>query len=418
MRFSKYYENVCTALLMIKAYKFRSFLTLIGIIVGAWTIMVIASIINGIDAQVKQQVDSFGPEAIFISRNKAAGVRTGKITNQLRIRKGITVEDAEAIAQLPAVRISVPFLNVSNDYKGEKITISANNITSLSTRLEGTIPDYMESGQETLSAGRFFTDFENETGKRVCVLRSKAALNFFPTEDPIDKNLKIGGEYYRIVGVLNYREQLFGGGSGVNDLNNGVFIPFKRAQSLKPDITDIFILGVARKDRLDEAVSQIENLLRVRRKLGFQEENDFEVASPIGIFDEFRSLTFGISVLMISVSSIGLLVGGIGVMNIMLISVTERTQEIGLRKAIGAKENDIQIQFLVEAVILCYIGGLIGLFTGWLSTFIVGWFVPSTMSFKAPIVGFAVIFAVGVISGFLPARRASKIDPILALRYE
>jgi putative ABC transport system permease protein len=418
MSFSKYHENIAFAFFMIRSYKFRSFLTLIGIIVGVWTIIVITSIINGIDTTVKQQIDSFGPEAIFISKTKSVGVRTGKITVNMRNRRGITFDDAMAIKELPALKISVPFLNVSNDYQGDKIAISTKNIFSLSTRLEGTIPDYMESGQETLSSGRFFTNFENEIGRRVCVLRSKAALNFFPDEEPVGKTLKIGGEVYQVVGVLAYREQMFGGGSGVNDLNNGIFIPFKRAQSLKPSVKDIFILGVAQKDRLDEAIAQIKNLLRNRRNLPQGEEDDFEIASPTGVFDEFRSLTLGIAILMVLVSSIGLLVGGIGVMNIMLISVTERTREIGLRKAIGAKRQDIRIQFLVEAVTLSFIGGMVGLLLGWISNFIIQIFIPSKISFGAFIGGIIVSFCVGVLSGYLPARRAAKVDPITALRFE
>ncbi|MBA3323041.1 MAG: FtsX-like permease family protein, partial [Pyrinomonadaceae bacterium] len=214
------------------------------------------------------------------------------------------------------------------------------------------------------------------------------------------------------------REQLFGGGGGSDDLNNGIFIPFNVAKKLKPNAEDIFILAVAKEGVMDEAKDQIIDLLRVRRQVPFGKPNNFGVATAESIIGQFRAITAGVAIAMVAISSVGLMVGGIGVMNIMLVSVTERTREIGIRKAIGARRRDILWQFLIEAMTLTGFGGLVGLLIGWALTLLVRLLLPSYVPVWAPIAGFAASVGIGLVFGLWPAWKAARLDPIEALRYE
>jgi putative ABC transport system permease protein len=313
--------------------------------------------------------------------------------------------------------MAVPFLNISNDFEGRKILVSSEGKTSAAVRLEGTLPEYMNTGQEFLADGRFFTDYENETSQKVAVLRGAVAEHFFPYTSPVGKTIKIDGDDFRVVGALTMRTFLFQG-SGSSDLNNGIFIPFKEARKIKPSATDVFILTVARPGKLEEAKDQVVDLLRRRRGVPYGDPDNFGLATADSVIDNFRSITFGIAVSMITISSIGLIVGGIGVMNIMLMSVKERTREIGVRRALGARRRDILSQFLVEAVTLTGIGGLIGLGLGWLSSFLIKLFVPSYVPLWAPLVGFLVSVSIGLVSGLWPAWKAARLNPVESLRYE
>jgi putative ABC transport system permease protein len=195
-------------------------------------------------------------------------------------------------------------------------------------------------------------------------------------------------------------------------------MPFGTARKLKPNADDIFILATARAGRMDQAKDQITDLLRVRRQVPFDKPNNFGLSTADSIIGQFRSITQGVAIAMIVISSVGLMIGGIGVMNIMLVSVTERTREIGIRKAIGAKRSDILTQFLIEAMTLTGIGGIIGLFIGWLLTLLIGLVFPSYVPLWAPVVGFVVSVGIGLIFGIFPAWKAARLDPIESLRYE
>jgi ABC-type antimicrobial peptide transport system permease subunit len=411
------YENLKMGLATLRSHKLRSFLTVLGVVIGVWVVMAIASIISGIDVALKKEVESFGVNSIFISKIKT-GINTGRLTREMRLRKDLTYEDAEAIAQLPAVELSVPFLNISNDFYGRKILVSGNGKTSAAIRLEGTLPDYLASGQEVLTDGRFFTQYENDTSRKVCIIRGGAAASFFPEQSPVGETLKIDGEEYLIVGALAKREQIFGGGTGVHDLNNGIFLPFNTARKLKPNATEVFILAVAKPGMLAEAQNQVDDLLRTRRRVPYGQESDFGMSTSESIVEEFRALTFGIAMGMIVISSMGLLVGGIGVMNIMLVSVTERTREIGIRKALGARRREILYQFLIEAITLTGAGGLIGLLLGWATTLVIRMFVPSYVPVWAPVAGLAASVGIGIFFGLWPALKAARLNPVDSLRYE
>ncbi|HZT57223.1 MAG TPA: ABC transporter permease [Pyrinomonadaceae bacterium] len=411
------YENLMMALGTLRANKLRSSLTVVGVVIGVWTVMAIASIISGIDEAVKKAVESFGTRSIIISKYDP-GIHVGRRSREERMRKNLTYDDAMALRSLPTVEASVPFLDITNNFFGAKLNVSANGHTSTAVRLQGTLPDYERAGIMIINQGRWFSQFENDNNEEVCVIGSSVADNFFPAESPVGQVIQIGGSEFRVLGVFEPREQLGGGGTGSNDQNNVIFIPYNVAHKLKPDAEQVTILAIARVGYMDEAVDQVTDMLRVRRQVPFNQPNDFGISTAESIITQFRSITAGIAVAMVAISSVGLMVGGIGVMNIMLVSVTERTREIGTRKAIGARRKDILWQFLIEAATLTGFGGLVGLLIGWATTLLIRLFVPSYVPLWAPIAGFVASVGIGIIFGLWPAWKAARLDPIEALRYE
>lgn len=410
-------ENLRMALETIRSHKLRSFLTVIGVVVGVITVMLISSIISGIDSAVKKEIESFGTRSIFIYKFEI-GIRTGFPSREERLRPHLTVEDAMAIRKLPSVETAVPLLDVSSSFFGEKTIVSRDGKQTAAVNVTGTLPEMEKTNTEILIEGRWFTDYENQSGKDVCLIGNTVKETFFPYESPIGKTIEINGKPFTVIGLLQKREQLFGGGSGNNDQSNIIYMPMGAAKRIKPNSEDIFILAVAREGKLEEAKSEIESLLRIRRKVPFDAPNNFSMETASSIIEQFRSITAGVALAMVLISSVGLMIGGIGVMNIMLVSVTERTREIGIRKAVGARQIDILMQFLIEAATLTGLGGILGLLIGWLLTFVVAMFFPSYVPWWAPAAGFAVSVGIGLVFGIFPAWKAARLDPIEALRYE
>jgi putative ABC transport system permease protein len=413
---SDIYENLKMALATLRANKLRSVLTVVGVVIGVWTVMAIASIISGIDLAVTREVESFGTRSMYISKFNP-GIHVGRLSREERMRKPLTYDDAMALSKLPTVELAVPFLEITNNWFGQKIMVSSAGKTSAAVGLEGTLPEFEKAGTQTIGEGRFFSQFENDNNESVCVVGQKVADDFFPFSSPVGETIKIGAQDFRIVGMLQKREQfLFSGGS--DDQNNVIYLPFNVARKLKPNSEDIYILAVARPGLMREAMDQVVDMLRVRRQVPFGQPDSFGIQTSESLLDTFRSITAGVAIGMVVISSVGLMVGGIGVMNIMLVSVTERTREIGVRKAIGARRADILWQFLIEAMTLTGMGGLIGLLIGWATTLLINIFVPSYVPLWAPVGGFVASVGIGLIFGLWPAWKAARLDPIESLRYE
>jgi ABC-type antimicrobial peptide transport system permease subunit len=409
-------ENLWLALATLRANKMRSFLTIIGVIIGVVTVMLIASIISGIDTAFTKEVESFGTRSMYISKFNP-GIHVGRRSREERMRKDLTYDDAIALSKLPAVDVAVPFLEITNNFFGQKILVSGGGKTSASVALQGTLPDFEKAGTQIISDGRFFSQFENDTNSNVCVIGSKVADDFFKFGKPVGDTIKIGSEEYRVVGVLQPREQfLFSGGS--DDQNNVIYMPYNVARKLKPNSDDIYLLAVARPGMMKEAMDQVTDTLRVRRQVPFGQPDSFGIETTENLINTFHSITGGVAIAMVVISSVGLMVGGIGVMNIMLVSVTERTREIGVRKAIGARRKDILWQFLIEAMTLTGFGGFVGLAVGWLLSLVVKLIMPSYVPLWAPIAGFFASVGIGMIFGLWPAWKAARLDPIESLRYE
>lgn len=409
-------ENLKMALSTLRANKLRSFLTVVGVMIGVITVMLISSIISGVDTAVKQELESYGTNSIFISKFNP-GIHIGRLSREERMRKDLTYDDAVALQQLPAVELSVPFLDITNNFFGQKLMVSSPGKTSANVALQGTLPDFERAGTQVIKEGRFFTQFENDNNEEVCVVGSAIAEDFFPVGSAVGQRLSIGGNDFRVVGVLEKREQFLLGGGG-DDQNAVIYMPFNVARKLKPTADDVYILAVARAGMMDEAQDQITDMLRVRRQVPFGKSNNFGLQTAELFLSNFRSILSGVAIAMVVISSVGLMVGGIGVMNIMLVSVTERTREIGVRKAIGARRSDILWQFLIEAATLTGFGGLVGLTIGWLLTFLLRLVLPSYVPLWAPIGGFVASVGIGLIFGIWPAWKAARLDPIESLRYE
>lgn len=396
----------------------RSFLTIIGVIIGVITVMLISSIISGINVGVVKEIESFGTNSIILTKNDP--IQHSKRTQEQRMRKPLTVADTEAITKLPTIDVAIPFLDVSSNRWGSKILIKGENgKTSSSVQLQGTYPELSETNTEVLTEGRWFTKTESELQKDVGLIGATVAETYFPNQSPVGQTLEIGGRKFRILGVLQKREQLFGGGGGGDgDQSNVIYMPMGSAIRIKPNSKEMTILAVAKPGKLDEAQDQVQNLMRVRRQVPFGEPDNFALSTAASLIETFQSITAGVAIAMVVISSVGLMIGGIGVMNIMLVSVTERTREIGIRKALGAKRSDILLQFLVEAATLTGFGGLLGLFIGWLLTLLIALVFPSYVPWWAPPLGFFASVGIGIIFGLFPAWKAARLDPIEALRYE
>lgn len=413
-----FYENLKMAFDTLRGNKLRSFLTIIGVVVGVITVMLISSIISGINVAVEKEIESFGTRSIFLYKMDI-GIRTSAPTREERMRKPLTMEDAEAIAQLPSIETAVPFLDISNNFFGSKLTVTGKNgKTSSSVQLQGSTPSVERAPGEVLIEGRWFSEGENEAKANVCVIGDFVREAYFPYESPIGQTLEIAGNEFRIIGLLQKREQLFGGGGGNNDQTNVIYMPIGSALKLKPNADDLFILAVAREGQLERAKDAVQDTLRIRRQVKFGDKNNFAMETAASLIDQFSAITGGVFLAMVVISSVGLMIGGIGVMNIMLVSVTERTREIGIRKAIGAKQSDILLQFLIEAATLTGFGGIVGLAVGWGLSLLVQLVFPSYVPLWAPIAGFVASVGIGLVFGLFPAWKAARLDPIESLRYE
>ncbi len=407
------------ALDSVRSHKFRSFLTVLGIVIGVMTAISIASILTGLRQNIIAMIEEYGTNNIY-AFHLSTGPRTSEDRSE-RLRKPLTVADADAIkAQASAVE-DVAHVAPNVGYGGgpfdDNVTYQGHNYRWGNT--QGVSPNYAAISNIVLREGRFITDSDDQQRANVMVIGVNAADALFPGQNQIaGTQVRMGGYNFEIVGVLEKRKAGF---FGENEEDNAVFIPFRTAQKIAPAKGYVLFVIRGRSGQLAEALQQSEEILRRRRNVKFGDPNNFDIKTADKFIQQFDSIFAMVGLIAIAISCLGLLVGGIGVMNIMLVSVTERTKEIGIRKAIGARRKDIVLQFLFEAMMLTFLGGVLGVFLAVGLSRILMLLIPALPALIpawAVITGLSVSIGVGIIFGVWPARKASRLDPIECLRYE
>lgn len=414
------FENVRMGLDTLWQHKLRSFLTVLGVVIGTMTVIVIAAFVSGIDQRVAKEIESFGTNSIYIYRFDP-GFNFNPSAEE-RMRKPLTYEDALAIGtECPSVAYSAAFMSPIDFFGGpftERVYVRYRDIEMKNAAVQGASPSYFKMGVTNLAEGRYFTDEENAMRANVIVIGNDVANTLFPYSNALDQSVSINGRLYRIVGVLAERDIFLVGAEDPNNENKAVYMPYLTLRKLYPDADDNFVMAQAFPGKMEAAVEEIRDLLRRRRKVPYGEKDNFGISTSDQILTQFGAITGGVFALMVAISSVGLLIGGIGVMNIMLVSVTERTREIGVRKAMGARRKDIVAQFLIEAGTLTGLGGILGIVVGSGLALLIRMLMPTYIPLWAPIVGFAVSVGLGVVFGMWPAWKAARLNPIDALRYE
>ncbi len=406
-------ENLWLALDTLRTHKFRSFLTILGVVIGTFTIIGVASIIAGLDRQMIEMAEQFGTRSLFISKFKP-GIHIGRLSREERMRKPLTYEQAMALKELcPSVEaVGVELWNwgpsPSIKYKGDEM---------LDANFAGATPDDLRVVNAVAADGRLFNEVDDTHRRDVVVIGSDVIKRFFLNEDPVGKTLLIDGHPFQVVGALEERKEFLGD----NGNNRIAFIPYFTYKKLYPNAKENWITALAFPGKVNQAIDEVTGVLRRLRKDKPSEPDSFGISTVDSFIQQFHQITGTIALVLVVLSSIGLLVGGIGVMNIMLVSVTERTREIGVRKAIGARRSDITWQFLLEAMTLTGSGGVFGILSGFILSFLIRALVPSlpsTVPLWSVVTGFVVAVSIGLFFGMWPALKASRLDPIVALRYE
>ena len=412
-------DTVQMAMDTIAKNKLRSALTVLGIVIGVMTVIAISSVVRGLNSRIQEQVAEMGSNVVWVYRFDV--FQFGRPSTELLTRKELTLEDAMALRDMPhvgsvcaGIRMFQPQFGVgtySVKYKGRK----ASNVI-----LEGDTASVKDVYDIALKEGRFFTEEEDQRRANVIAIGYDTSEELFGAESPLGREINIEGELFTVIAVADKRKSGVGGGKNPDD--NIVYFPLHTFKKIHPELKDHWISVKADSHATVDAVKdQIREVLRRRRHVKFNQPDNFAIFTPDALSDLWGQLTGGIFVFMFAVSSVGLIVGGVGVMNIMLVSVTERTREIGVRKAIGATKRNILFQFTLEAITLCALGGVIGIVIGGMIT----WGIraafealPATMSVYWTVAAFSVSCSIGLLFGIYPAWKAANLDPIEALRYE
>ncbi|MBI3954774.1 ABC transporter permease [Candidatus Collierbacteria bacterium] len=399
MRLSNLFQVALTA---IKANKTRSLLTSLGIIIGVASVILLVSIGSGIRNYITKAFEDLGSNLVMVMPGKVQfkdsreGGPPGVATNKL------TLSISEEIGQkAQSVNAVLPIMTTNNTAKYRSNTYS--------TFIIGSTPDYPDIRNSPTEFGRFFTESEFRRAAKVAVIGTTIQKEIFQNEDPLDKEISVGDKRYRVIGVMESK------GSGLgSDQDNQILLPITTLQrQTGTDKLSYIYVQVADTDSISTAKSSIETLLSKTL-----DEDEFSVIDSQELLSTITGILGAVTLALGGIAAISLLVGGIGIMNIMLVSVTERTREIGLRKAVGARVSDILFQFLIEAVALSVTGGVIGIILGILGSLLLSRFIETSITFWSVFIAFAFSVAVGVIFGVWPARKASKLSPIEALRYE
>jgi putative ABC transport system permease protein len=400
-------------------HKFRSALTVLGIVVGILTFVVVASILTGMRSNIVKMFEEYGTNNIYLF-HLSTGFGPGN--RDERNRKPLTMDDANAIlAQAPSVNdIATVAVNIGSWGTGFDDNMIYKDKNYRWALTDGVTANYPEITNLKMKTGRWLTEMDNYERRNVLVIGVSAVETLFngDAEDAVGKEIRMNGAQWLIVGTLEKREAGF---FGENEEDRKIFMPFRTARKVAPTRDAVLHIAQAKPGHLNEAVEEITSVLRVRREVKTEEPNNFDIKTADDFMRQFDGMIAGIGIAAIAISGLGLLVGGIGVMNIMLVSVTERTKEIGIRKAIGATRGAIVFQFLAEAMALTFVGGMIGLALSMAISNLIMLLLP-TLPAKVElwmIVSSLVISVmIGLIFGVLPARKAAKLDPIESLRYE
>jgi putative ABC transport system permease protein len=414
-------ENVLMALTTLHENKMRSFLTVLGVVIGITSLLSVVSILVGVYGDVNAYLSDYGAETLFIFRFDP-GIHTGRLTPDERMRKPLTLEDAEAIAALcPNVRaVSAqvfPRFTEEGPSRGPSTARYLGKEIS-GVDYNGALPATEEVFNSRPERGRFFNEVENMHRADVAVIGPDIAKTLYPGDEALGKPILVDGVTYQVIGVLEKRKgQLMKDQSA----DKSVIVPYRTYQKHLPQDDENFIGAEPYPSRMAQAEDEIRTVLRRRRNVAYDKPDNFGISSAQQIADQFRQITSSVALLISVISSIGLLVGGVGVMNIMLMSVTQRTREIGVRKAIGARQSDVIWQFLTEAVVLTGSGGIIGVLLGGGISLLINLTIPtlpSSIPLWSIILAVAVSMSVGLFFGMYPAIKAAKLDPVDALRYE
>jgi putative ABC transport system permease protein len=408
-------ETVTMAFEAIRSNKLRSVLTVLGIVVGVTTVVGVASLLTGLRSSITSMIEEYGTTNIY-AFHLSTGPRVGNRDRSEYQRKPLNKEDGKAILQQASAVHDVA--NVLFLWRLDS-TLGYRDQKYRQGQLTGVSSAYADITNISVKEGRFISEADDEHKREVIVIGPNVADALFPNRKQIVGLLvQMGGRPFEIIGVLDKRKNTF---FGQNEEDNSLFIPFETGRKMSPISTDMMLHIRANSGELDKALGQVEAVLRARRGLKYDQPDDFDLQTATRVIEQFDSITKLIGLLAIAFSAVGLLIGGVGVMNIMLVSVTERTREIGIRKAIGARKGDIVRQFLLEAMTLTFLGGLLGVIVAIFCSFVLMLLVPqlpASVPLWAVLSGLGVSTAVGLIFGVWPAKKAANLDPIECLRYE
>jgi putative ABC transport system permease protein len=418
--FGELKEAIGLALDVLRRNVLRSFLTILGIMIGVTTIIVIGAVINGLNSNVMGDIQSLGSSTIIVS--KFSWATLGRLSPKVLQRKDLNPDWVDGLMQLPHVEAATPVSQIENyAVNAGSSEVRRGNIRAKNVILQGQGAAYASISNLNLAQGRFFNRTDDEHHSPVTVLGHITANTLFPTgESPLGQEVLLEGHDFTVIGVLQERKQAIG--TGENPEDNIALVPFSMIQKLHPEFKNVVLMAKAdTTENLPLVVDETREYMRRMRKLASDQDDDFAILTTDTFLDLWKQISSGIFIVMLAVGSVALLVGGIGVMNIMLVSVTERTREIGVRKAIGARRANILLQFLLEAVTLAGIGGVIGVLLGSsivlcirlaFSSF------PASVSVTLILLGVSVASMIGIFFGVYPAWKAARLNPVEALRYE